>query len=179
MKKIFVIIMVSIIGVSCTTSDDDSSSEKYSGTVTTNDIEGEWTVTAFFTKNGEVKTKVEGIDVPAKFKSVGKDFNNAKATFSQVPNKATSTGTFTNVTTLTYLTFFQTEESVESVKLNGDWSLNNNIITITSGGIAIDYTIIDFTGNTLKLKYTYNEFVEVILGYEGQAKADIYITVTK
>ena len=178
MKKIVALLIMSIIGVSCTTS-DDSSSEKYSGIVTEADIKGEWTVTAFFTKNGEVKTKVEGINVPAKFKSIGKDFNNTKASFSQAPNKATSTGTFTNVTTLTYLTFFQTEESVESVKLNGDWSLNKYIITITSGGVAIDYTIIDFTGNTLKLKYTYNEFVEVILGYEGQAKADIYITVTK
>ncbi|HBK71336.1 MAG TPA: hypothetical protein DDZ39_06740, partial [Flavobacteriaceae bacterium] len=114
-----------------------------------------------------------------KFKSIGKDFNNAKATFSQNPNKAISTGTFTNVTTLTYLTFFQTEESKESVKLSGDWSLKNNVVTITSDGVSIDYIIIDFTGNTLKLKYEYDEVVEVIIGYSGQAKAEVYITVTK
>jgi len=107
------------------------------------------------------------------------DFNNAKATFSQAPNKAISTGTFTNVTTLTYLTFFQTEESTESVNLTGDWSLNDNIVTITSEGISVNYIIIDFTGDTLKLKYEYDEFVEVILGYEGQAKAEVYITVKK
>ena len=176
--KRFIILIVSLIFISCTTS-DDSISEKYSGTVTESDIEGAWTVTEFFTKNGEVKTKVEGINVPAKFKSIGKDFNNAKATFSQNPNKAISTGTFTNVTTLTYLTFFQTEESKESVKLSGDWSLKNNIVTITSDGVSIDYIIIDFTGNTLKLKYEYDEVVEVIIGYSGQAKAEVYITVTK
>jgi len=177
MKKISIII-ISLLFVSCTTS-DDSISEKYSGTVTESDIEGEWTVTEFFTKNGKVKTKVEGINVPAKFKSVGKDFNNTKATFSLNPKVAVSSGTFTNVTTLTYLTFFQTEESKESVKLSGDWSLNDNIVTITSDGIAVDYIIIDFTGNTLKLKYEYDEFVEVIIGYSGQAKAEVYITVTK
>jgi len=178
MKNKLVILITSILFFSCTTN-DDSIPGVFSGTVTSDDIEGEWTVTEFYTKNGEVKTKVKGANVTAKFKSVGENFSNAKAKFSQNPNKAISTGTFTNVTTLTYLTFSDTQDSQESVKLTGDWSINNNIVTITSDGVSINYTIIDFTDNTLKLMYKYDEYVEVILGYEGQAKAEVYITVTK
>ncbi len=177
-KKLLFLAFISILMISCS-SDDDDQPGVFSGNVSASDIEGVWNVTEFYTDNGEVKTKVSGLNVTADFKSKGSNFTNAKVIFGGTPNVVSSTGTFNSTTTVKYLTFSQTEESTESVDLFGNWTINNNIVTISSGTISVAYTIVDFTGNTLKLKYDYDENVEVISGYEGQAKATVNITVTK
>jgi len=177
-KKIILLAIISVFLISCTKNDNEQIAP-FDGEVKASDIVGTWTVTEFYTDNGSVDTKVAGVNVTANFKSKGKDFKNAKVIFSQNPDVVVSSGTFTNVTTVSYLAFSETEEKTESVLIAGNWSLKNNIVSIGANTTFLDYTIVEFSGNTLKLKYEYDENVEVISGYDGHAKATIHITVTK
>jgi len=176
-KKLVLVLFLGIVSVSCST--DDEEPGVFSGNVKASDIEGVWTVTEFYTENGKINTKISGVDVTANFQSDGKNFKNSKITFTQNPDVVTSTGTFTNTTTVSYLTFSQTEDSSETIPIAGTWSIANNIVSMGVAPTFLEYTIIDFTQNTLKLKYRYIENVEVVSGITGDATATIFITVTR
>jgi hypothetical protein len=176
MQKLTALLIIIVLSISCST--DEPQLGVFSGVVNKSDLEGIWNVTDFYTNNGKISTKIEGINVNADFDSQGSNFQ-SQATFSQNPNSIASQGQFTNMTTISYLTFSQSQETTQPMDLAGTWSINNNIISITSSSITTDYTIVDFTGSSIKLKYDIDENLELINGFTGQGTATFYLTLTK
>ena len=177
MKKLLLLFIIGITIISCS-KDEELELGVFTGEVTNNDLIGAWNVIDYYTNNGKINTRINGANVIADFTTQAKNFN-SKITFSQNPKIVSSTGSFTNTTNLRYLTFSQSEETTQNLNLAGVWVLNNNIITITSAGISKFYTIVDFTGSTLQLKYKISENIEVVSGVSGDANATFYMSLQK
>lgn len=174
MKKIAFILITALLVISCT---EDEELERITDKVTANDISHTWNVTDFYTNNGKIKTMYQGINVNANFTSQGKDFD-TQISFNQNPNTVISEGNFTNVYTVNVGISFS-EERVESFDFAGQWSITDNVISITSGNVTSDYEIVEFTSSILKLKFTVDEYLEITEEIEGDATAIFYIELTR
>ncbi len=177
MKKLLLLFLVGTLFVSCS-KDEVLELGIFSGEITNSDLAGVWNVTEHYTTNGKIDTNINGVDVRADFTSQGKNFETTVA-FSQNPNTVLSSGAYTNSTSVRYSTFSQSEETTQNIPLAGLWTLNNNVLTVTSGGISSAYLIVQFTGNTLQLKYRVSGNMEIISGISGNVNATYYISLQK
>ena len=175
MKNFLIFILTIVFITSCSTEDE---LDKITVEVTASDVAGTWKVNEFYLQNGKISTTIQGIPTTANLELDGKDFNTT-ITFVQNPNTVTSNGSFTVVTKVSYFTFSYSEEYEENININGQWSIADNVLSISESGITQNFEIVEFTGNTIKVKQQFDEDFNNIDGYSGQATGTLYIGFNK
>ncbi|CAL2063146.1 hypothetical protein [Tenacibaculum sp. 190524A05c] len=161
MKKLLLLFVSMSLFVSC--SDDNGETLV---DVDASEIVGKWDLIDF-KSDGKTNTDAFGQSIESEYTSFGKDFD-FEVDFADNPKTATGTGSYTTVITTKILGQSQTQE-VPTASANGlesaTWSVNGGILTITptnsdTPNLASDAKIIEFDGETMKLKFDINETVE-------------------
>lgn len=158
MKKVFLLFISFSILVSCS---DDTQETLID--VAASEIIGEWELIEF-TSEGTSKTKTLGQTVDTEYSVYGKDFD-FDVVFTDNPKNVTGTGSYNSVATYTILG----ETTTEVIPTNtangledGTWSVNEGILKITpsiqtSLNVYSDAKIIEFDGDTMRLKLNINQ----------------------
>lgn len=121
---------------------------------------GEWSATVL-EYEGSTVTTVLGTRVESVFTGVGKDIN-LTLTFNENPNTVVSAGSYTIELTTTTAGQSETEDFVFDSFLNdGEWSLNNKTLTVTSGGETQEATIVKQTDTQLVIRIDYSDIESI------------------
>ncbi len=173
-SKLSLFVITISLFLSCSSNEDPVVS------VSSDDIIGTWNLIDQ-TSDGTVKvSSANNPTVTAATSSVGKDFD-LTFSFSENPNSVVIKGSYTLVVTATVLGQSNTqEEVVDSISGldTGEWSVKDNILSITSDGTTSEATIEEFSGDIMKLK-TIIDASETVDGITTTVLQTIYFTLQK
>jgi len=151
------IIILTFLFFSCATDDNDEIIDPVN-------LAGIWNLTSLETQNGQAIITDGGITISADF-SISTSNEGLQITFSEDPNVVSSEGSFTQTTMVTVIGQTETEETiVDDVFLDGNWQLNGDNLTITSGDAMLDefnpsFEIVRLTETELELRQNLDQEV--------------------
>ena len=172
MKKINYLLAILLITFATSCSKDDDK------TVQNQDILGVWNMTGVHCNDGVTTTESAGGEISSEYTFYGTDIN-ATATFSENPNEFLSQGTYTEVLT-TYINGveFSSDEYILPYSTIGTWSINGNVLAISSNMGTLDAEIIELSSTVLKFKHElYNQ--ETLNGMTITQSATTYYEFSK
>ena len=174
MKKIYLLLIYTILLFSC-----NNNTQQIENTISEADFIGLWKLTELYTENGKVEGLINGFSVSGDAAVTGKNYN-AQANFTNNPNKVTPTGDLTLEITVTVLGIPQTQEQTldQIPNINGDWSYQDKILTISRDNIINSFTIVSINNTVLKLQSLFEENIE-IQGNQAKVTGDLFITLEK
>jgi len=149
MKKIIYFSLVLTSLFSCT------SNESISTAISQSDLLGSWSVSEFYTNNGNASVYFNGQYLSGTFDAFGNDFN-MTALFEENPNNFSTNGGFTLHSTISFLgQQFSNQEIIDFIPQYlspASWLLQDNSISFSSQNETILADIIYFNNDTLRLK---------------------------
>jgi hypothetical protein len=143
------------------------------------DLIGNWNLTSQTIEDGTLTVISDGQTITATYAGYAKDID-VIFSFTENPNEVTLNGRYTLVNTISVLGQDQIEE--EEVILSdseiSNWSLDNNVLTITEDGIETKFSIDEFSATSIKLKSEIDE-TETFNNESISTKATLYIVLEK
>ncbi|MGK0326075.1 MAG: hypothetical protein ACJA1D_001422 [Polaribacter sp.] len=143
------------------------------------DLIGNWNLTSQTIEDGTLIVISDGQTITATYAGYAKDID-VIFSFTENPNEVTLNGRYTLVNTVSVLGQDQIEE--EEVILSdseiSNWSLDNNVLTITEDGIEAKFSIDEFSATSIKLKSEIDE-TETFNDESISTKATLYIVLEK
>jgi len=142
-------------------------------------LAGDWNLTSQTVEDGTFTATENGVTITATYTSFARDIN-VLFSFTENPNEVTQDGTYTLVNTISLLGQEEVEE--EDVILSNsevsNWSLENNILTITDNDVDILLSVEEFTDTYIKLKSEIDE-TETFNGETVSTSATLYIVLER
>lgn len=177
MKKtaIYLALFISLFITSCSVNDNTPNVN-----ITESDLIGDWKITNIYTENGKVSLNANGTTVSGTYSATGKDYK-INMSFTDTPKKVSTSGSVTIVATTTIAGQTQTQEqaSGEVPNTTGEWSLNNNILTVKGTQETGELTIVKFENNTIVLKQALKATQSLGSLLNIKVTGSYYITLTK
>jgi hypothetical protein len=172
--KILLMITVILFLTGCESNDTPNSLLLLSA-----DLIGNWNLTSQTIEDGALTVISDGQTITATYAGYAKDID-VIFSFTETPNEVTLNGRYTLVNTISVLGQDQIEE--EEVILSdseiSNWSLDNNVLTITEDGIETKFSIDEFSATSIKLKSEIDE-TETFNNESISTKATLYIVLEK
>jgi hypothetical protein len=172
--KILLMITVILFLTGCESNDTQNSLLLSSA-----DLIGNWNLTSQTIEDGTLTVISDGQTITATYAGYAKDID-VIFSFTENPNEVTLNGRYTLVNTISVLGQDQIEE--EEVILSdseiSNWSLDNNVLTITEDGIEAKFSIDEFSATSIKLKSEIDE-TETFNDESISTKATLYIVLEK
>ena len=172
--KILLMITVILFLTGCESNDSPNSLLLSSA-----DLIGNWNLTSQTIEDGTLTVISDGQTITATYAGYAKDID-VIFSFTENPNEVTLNGRYTLVNTISVLGQDQIEE--EEVILSdseiSNWSLDNNVLTITEDGIDAKFSIDEFSATSIKLKSEIDE-TETFNDESISTKATLYIVLEK
>lgn len=153
---------------------EDEELDKLSEPLSEEAITGTWKATDLYLLNGKLETSVLSLNLDLE----GKEYN-TEVTFDQNPNTISTNGDITVTATVSAIGLSVSEDFQEDLGMNGQWTLANNVLTISNNGISQEYEIVEFSGTTITFKQAIDEDFDKVSGYSGRAKGTLYIEFVK
>tara|TARA_B110000046_G_C13022747_1_gene412123 strand:+ start:1816 stop:2343 length:528 start_codon:yes stop_codon:yes gene_type:complete len=173
-SKILLIITVILFLTGCESNDTPNSLLLSSA-----DLIGNWNLTSQTIEDGTLTVISDGQTITATYAGYAKDIDMIFS-FTENPNEVTLDGRYTLVNTISILGQDQIEE--EEVILSdseiSNWSLDNNVLTITEDGIEAKFSVDEFSATSIKLKSEIDE-TETFNDQSISTKATLYIVLEK
>ena len=142
------------------------------------DLIGNWNLTSQTIEDGTLTVISDGQTITATYAGYAKDIDMIFS-FTENPNEVTLDGRYTLVNTISILGQDQIEEEVIlSDSETSNWSLDNNVLTITEDGIEAKFSIDEFSATSIKLKSEIDE-TETFNNESISTKATLYIVLEK
>ena len=142
------------------------------------DLIGNWNLTSQTIEDGALTVISDGQTITATYAGYAKDIDMIFS-FTENPNEVTLDGRYTLVNTISILGQDQIEEEVIlSDSETSNWSLDNNVLTITEDGIEAKFSIDEFSATSIKLKSEIDE-TETFNDQSISTKATLYIVLEK
>tara|TARA_B110000090_G_C13276887_1_gene406480 strand:- start:305 stop:829 length:525 start_codon:yes stop_codon:yes gene_type:complete len=142
------------------------------------DLIGNWNLTSQTIEDGTLTVISDGQTITATYAGYAKDIDMIFS-FTENPNEVTLDGRYTLVNTISILGQDQIEEEVIlSDSETSNWSLDNNVLTITEDGIEAKFSIDEFSATSIKLKSEIDE-TETFNDESISTKATLYIVLEK
>jgi hypothetical protein len=142
------------------------------------DLIGNWNLTSQTIEDGALTVISDGQTITATYAGYAKDIDMIFS-FTENPNEVTIDGRYTLVNTISILGQDQIEEEVIlSDSETSNWSLDNNVLTITEDGIEAKFSIDEFSATSIKLKSEIDE-TETFNNESISTKATLYIVLEK
>ena len=142
------------------------------------DLIGNWNLTSQTIEDGTLTVISDGQTITATYAGYAKDIDMIFS-FTENPNEVTLDGRYTLVNTISILGQDQIEEEVIlSDSEISNWSLDNNVLTITEDGIETKFSIDEFSATSIKLKSEIDE-TETFNDESISTKATLYIVLEK
>jgi|TARA_B110000503_G_C6925348_1_gene320466 hypothetical protein len=142
------------------------------------DLIGNWNLTSQTIEDGALTVISDGQTITATYAGYAKDIDMIFS-FTENPNEVTLDGRYTLVNTISILGQDQIEEEVIlSDSETSNWSLDNNVLTITEDGIEAKFSIDEFSATSIKLKSEIDE-TETFNDESISTKATLYIVLEK
>jgi hypothetical protein len=144
------------------------------------DLIGNWNLTSQTIEGGTLTVISDGQTITATYAGYAKDID-VIFSFTENPNEVTLDGRYTLVNTISVLGQDQIEEEEEVILSDSEisnWSLDNNVLTITEDGIEAKFSIDEFSATSIKLKSEIDE-TETFNDESIATKATLYIILEK
>ena len=142
------------------------------------DLIGNWNLTSQTIEDGALTVISDGQTITATYAGYAKDIDMIFS-FTENPNEVTLDGRYTLVNTISILGQDQIEEEVIlSDSETSNWSLDNNVLTITEDGIEAKFSVDEFSATSIKLKSEIDE-TETFNDESISTKATLYIVLEK
>lgn len=138
---------------------------------------GDWEPIELYCDDGEAVTNALGLEIKATYSFEGTDFN-ATLTFTDNPNRYSSSGSLTYDITTTVQGTTETESlTVSDFFGSGEWEINGDVITQfpDDGSPAQSTKILELSEDKLRLRFD-QDITEEELGIEVHSTATVFAT---
>ena len=172
--KILLMITAILLLTGCESNDSPNSV-----LLTSADLIGNWNLASQTIEDGTLTVISDGQTITATYASYAEDID-VIFSFTENPNEVMLEGRYTLVNTISFLGQDEIEE--EEVILNdpeiSNWSLDNNVLTITEDGIDARFSVEEFSATSIKLKSEIDE-TETYNDESISTKATLHIVLEK
>lgn len=177
LKNSLLIVGISLLFISCVT-DENSPADI---NAKEQDLIGTWNLIAE-SQDGTVNTKVQGIPVTGSISSVGKDID-AQIAFAANPNTYIGSGGYTDVIKISAIgqTLVETEIVVplDEIINQGNWSLNQGILSLTQNSVQQNLRITELTSTSLKIELDIEDEEVTYQDFTGTINTTVKMTFNK
>lgn len=166
MKKLFLLFIGLSLIISC-----DKKEEPEEVKVTNNDLVGSWKVTEIRSDKGKISGKISysgfSTNISSDLSLKGKDYNMV-ITFANNPKKVSSKGGFTATISVKIPVLGKEESYTQKIPSipasNGNWNVENNVLTTKSNGETVSIDIASFNKSEIEFSYPLSTNFKGILG---------------